>query len=81
LNCPFCREWRFCLAAQLLYSVLCGLFLYTITFTYVTFAAMWIGRHYAQAIDYDCYVIFKLCFFDFNQLKSVNFECFTYMTK
>ena len=79
LSCLLCLEWRLCLAAQLLYSLLWGLLLYTITFTYVTFAAMRFGRHYTQAIDCDSYDIFKHFSFDFNQLKSVNFECCTYM--
>jgi hypothetical protein len=32
---------------------------YAVTFTYVTFAAMWDGRFYLIAVDYNRYAIFK----------------------
>ena len=56
-------------------------FLYKIAFTYVTFADIWIGRHYVIAIDYDRYIIFKLCLLDSNKRKSVPCKHFTCMKK
>ena len=51
------------------------LFLYKITFTYVTFAVLWNGRFYVIAVDYDRYVIFKHCPFNSTQRKYVPCEC------
>jgi hypothetical protein len=48
--------------------------LYTIAFTYVNFAAIWIGRHYVIAVDYPRYVIIKHCPIDSNKRKSVSCE-------
>jgi len=48
-------------------------------FTYFTFADVWIGRHYVIAIDYDRYIISKLCLPQSNERKSVPCEYFTCM--
>ena len=55
--------------------------LYKITFTYVTFAAMWSGRSYVIAIDYDRYFICKHCHFDTSNRTYVPFECHKHVTK
>jgi len=50
------------------------------SFTYVTFAAILTGRNYPIAVDYDRYLIYKYCFSDSNQRKSVQFIYFTFIT-
>ena len=49
---------------------------YTNTLTYVTFAAVWSGRAFFIAVDYDRYAIGKLCSFESDESKYVHFECF-----
>jgi hypothetical protein len=49
---------------------------YTNPFTYVAFVAVWSGRAYILAIDYDRYCIGKLCSFESNESKYVHCECF-----
>jgi hypothetical protein len=46
-------------------------------FIYITFAAVWSGRYYIIAIDYDSYVILKSCTFATNERKYVHCENFT----
>ena len=46
-------------------------------FTYATFAAIWIGRYYVIATDYDRYVILKMYSFETSQRKYVHCECLT----
>ena len=54
--------------------------LYTIKFNYVTFADIWIGRHYVIATDYERYIISKLCLPQYNRRKSRPCKYFTCMT-
>ena len=42
---------------------------YKSTFIYITFVAVWSGRAYVLAIDYDRYCIGKLCSFESNERK------------
>jgi hypothetical protein len=44
-------------------------FLYKTSLTYVIFPAIWNGRYYLTAIDYDRYAIPKLCSEETNQSK------------
>jgi len=51
----------------------------TISFIYVTFAAILTGQNYPIAVDYNRYVIYKFCFSESNQRKSVQFVYFTFI--
>jgi hypothetical protein len=48
--------------------------LYTITFTYVTFAAQYSGRAYVIAVSYRRFVILEYCFLQDSLRKSVSFK-------
>jgi len=50
--------------------------LYTIAFSYVTFADMASMSGHAIAVDYDRYAILKYCFFGSSKRKFVTFKYF-----
>jgi len=54
--------------------------IYTITFTQVTFTAFLTGRSYPIAVDYNRYLIYKFCFSESSERKSVQFIYFTFIT-
>ena len=64
---PNTKKFKFWISNELLCKI---------AFTYVTFAAIWNGRYYVIAIDYEYYVIFKHCPVDSNQRKYVLWVCF-----
>jgi hypothetical protein len=55
--------------------------LYVIILTYVSIAAIWTGRLYVIAVDYDSYIIARICTFDLNKSKCLPCECVKFMAK
>ena len=52
-------------------------FICTISFTYVTFAAIWTGRCHVKTVEYNRYCIHFLCSFKSNHGNYVHCEFFT----
>jgi len=52
-----------------------------ITLIYVTFTASWNGQYYVVAVDYNRYIINKLCSFELGKRKHVSCECFKCVKK
>jgi hypothetical protein len=52
-----------------------------ILFTYVIFAAMWLGPYYVIAVEYDSYAILQHCVIPSNERKYVPRECLTIVDK